>query len=85
MEARVATARDLDAASEVLAGAFEHDPLWSWALPDRDAISVWWRLYLESALRAPEVLTLLERFECAHPHDPPHYSRVDQPGQRSSL
>jgi GNAT superfamily N-acetyltransferase len=116
VKARVATPPDLDAATEVLAGAFEHDPLWSWALHGREAMTTWWRLYLESALRfpcvwvlgdfaavsvwippgeseltqedeaksetlaaelagarAPDVLELLERFERAHPHDPPHY------------
>ena len=116
MEARIATTRDVDAVTEVLAGAFENDPLWSWALPDRDAIAVWWRLFVEEALRfpwvwvlgdfaavsvwippseremteagdaraealvheltgarAPAVLELMERFEAAHPHDPPHY------------
>jgi GNAT superfamily N-acetyltransferase len=116
LTARVATTRDLDGATEVLAGAFEHDPLWSWALPDRDAIAAWWRLYLEEALRFPNVwvldgfvavsvwippgeaelseageeravelvhrlagertaavLELLERFEAAHPHEPPHF------------
>jgi GNAT superfamily N-acetyltransferase len=58
MEARVATAADLDAATEVLAGAFEHDPVWSWALPDHAAIAAWWRLFLESALRFPWVWVL---------------------------
>jgi GNAT superfamily N-acetyltransferase len=116
VQARVATRRDLDAATDVLAGAFEHDPLWSWAFTDRVAMAKWWRLFVEEALRfpwvwvlgdfaavsvwippaeaemteagelraeelihelagvrPPMVLDLLERFEQAHPHDPPHY------------
>lgn len=43
MEARVATERDLDAVTEVLTAAFESDPVWGWAFPDRADLEVWWR------------------------------------------
>jgi diguanylate cyclase (GGDEF)-like protein len=36
---RVATASDLDGVAGTLAAAFEHDPVWSWALPDADALN----------------------------------------------
>jgi GNAT superfamily N-acetyltransferase len=116
MTARVATARDLDGVTATLTAAFEMDPLWSWAFPERDGLAAWWRFYIASALRypwvwiaddyaaasvwippggielideeeasvepmladligprAPEVLTLLERFEDSHPNGRPHY------------
>ncbi|MDX6542147.1 MAG: hypothetical protein QOI71_3757, partial [Gaiellales bacterium] len=34
---------------------FRDDPLWSWAFPDREKLEVWWRLYINSALRYPWV------------------------------
>ena len=116
MDVRVATEGDVDGVAEVLGGAFERDPLWSWVFPDPAAMCRWWRLFVEEALRfpwvwvlgdfaavsvwippgesemteagearaeelvhelagvpAPMVLDLLERFERAHPHEPPHY------------
>src|ERR1700760_3521952 len=33
---RVATVEDMDAVGEVLARAFEYDPLWGWAFEDAD-------------------------------------------------
>jgi GNAT superfamily N-acetyltransferase len=80
MEARVATPRDLDAATEILAGAFEHDPLWSWALPDRDAIGVWWRLFLEEALRFPWVWVLGD-FAAVSVWIPPGESEMTEAGE----
>jgi GNAT superfamily N-acetyltransferase len=116
VDIRVATEGDADAVAEVLAGAFERDPLWSWAFQDRIAMGKWWRLFVDEALRfpwvwvlgdfaavsvwippgesemteageeraeelvhelagvpAPMVFDLLQRFERAHPHEPPHY------------
>ena len=58
MEARVATERDVDGVTEILAGAFEDDPLWSWAFTGRVAMSKWWRLFVEEALRFPWVWVL---------------------------
>jgi GNAT superfamily N-acetyltransferase len=116
MRVRVATVGDLDGVTATLTAAFETDPLWSWAFPERDGLAAWWRFYIASALRypwvwiaddyaaasvwippgeieltdeeeasiepmlvdlvgprAPEVLTLLERFEDSHPNERPHY------------
>jgi GNAT superfamily N-acetyltransferase len=50
VETRIATDTDLDRATEVLTSAFEHDPVWSWAFPEREALAAWWRLYVRSAL-----------------------------------
>jgi GNAT superfamily N-acetyltransferase len=58
MEARVATERDLGAVTEVLTAAFESDPVWGWAFPDRADLEVWWRFYIRSALRFPWVWVL---------------------------
>jgi GNAT superfamily N-acetyltransferase len=52
---RVATTRDLDGLTETLSAAFETDPLWSWAFPERDDLAVWWRFLIGSALRYPWV------------------------------
>jgi hypothetical protein len=52
---RVATYRDLDAVTATLTAAFEADPLWSWAFPERDGLAAWWRLMIRSALRYPWV------------------------------
>lgn len=38
-----------------MTGAFREDPLWSWAFPDPDPMSSWWRFLIESALRYPLV------------------------------
>src|SRR4051812_20414935 len=54
-ELRIATASDLDGLTTTLTAAFEHDPLWSWALPDPKDLAVWWRLFIGSALRYPTV------------------------------
>ena len=53
MRARIATEDDLDGIVETLALAFESDPLWSWAFPDREAQASWWGLLAASALRYP--------------------------------
>jgi GNAT superfamily N-acetyltransferase len=55
VRARVATERDLDGVTATLTAAFEADPLWSWAFPERDGLEAWWRLYVGSALRYPWV------------------------------
>jgi GNAT superfamily N-acetyltransferase len=52
---RVATTWDLDGLTETLSAAFETDPLWSWAFPERDDLAVWWRFLIGSALRYPWV------------------------------
>jgi GNAT superfamily N-acetyltransferase len=52
---RVATASDLDGVAGTLAAAFEQDPVWRWALPDRDALFEWWRFLVAGALRYPHV------------------------------
>jgi ribosomal protein S18 acetylase RimI-like enzyme len=115
-EVRTATEADLDGLTATLTAAFEHDPLWSWAFPDRDDLEAVWRLFVRNALRYPcvrvsgeydavavwippggseltetgeaeferlvrdligpragEVLELVERFDAAHPEEPPHY------------
>jgi GNAT superfamily N-acetyltransferase len=52
---RTATAADLDGLTSTLTAAFATDPLWSWAFPDRQDLSVWWRYCIASALRYPWV------------------------------
>ena len=54
IEARTATASDLDGLTATLTAAFEHDPLWSWAFPDPLDLAVWWRFLVSSALRYPQ-------------------------------
>jgi GNAT superfamily N-acetyltransferase len=51
VEAWIATDADLDAATDVLTWAFEHDPIWGWAFPERADLEVWWRFLIRSALR----------------------------------
>jgi GNAT superfamily N-acetyltransferase len=55
MAARIATERDLDGVTDTLTAAFEDDPLWGWAFPDRADLAVWWRFHVSSALRYPGV------------------------------
>ncbi len=55
MPVRVARASDLPGVSETLGAAFAEDPLWSWALPNVSALTVWWRFLVDSALRYPFV------------------------------
>jgi GNAT superfamily N-acetyltransferase len=55
VEVRIATESDLDGVTETLAAAFASDPLWGWAFPERDALEVWWRFFVSSALRYPWV------------------------------
>lgn len=54
VEARVATADELDTLSETLTLAFREDPVWSWGFSVResglDGMRSAWRLYLRSAL-----------------------------------
>lgn len=54
-EPRTATAADLDGVTATLTAAFATDPLWSWAFPDPEDLSVWWRYCIASALRYPWV------------------------------
>jgi len=56
MKVRTATADDLQAISVTLAGAFERDPVWSWAFPHRDQLEVWWRFWVAAAIPQGEVL-----------------------------
>jgi ketosteroid isomerase-like protein/GNAT superfamily N-acetyltransferase len=58
LNVRAATWDDLDGITATLAAAFEHDPLWSWVFPEPEDLAVWWRFYLESALRYPSVRIL---------------------------
>lgn len=55
MEVRVATRDDLEGVTETLTAAFESDPLWSWAFPERAGLEAWWRFLIASALRYPWV------------------------------
>lgn len=58
MEARVATERDLESATELLTAAFASDPVWGWAFPERADLKRWWRFNIRSALRFPWVWVL---------------------------
>jgi GNAT superfamily N-acetyltransferase len=58
MSARVATANDLDGLTETLSAAFAEDPLWNWALPEREKLAAFWRFLIASALRYPCTWTL---------------------------
>lgn len=53
METRIASNTDLDGIVATLSGAFEGDPLWGWAFPERRGMEAWWRLFAGSALRYP--------------------------------
>jgi GNAT superfamily N-acetyltransferase len=54
MPIRVATDADLDGLTATLTAAFQTDPLWgSWAFPNPDDLTAWWRLHIGSALRYP--------------------------------
>jgi GNAT superfamily N-acetyltransferase len=55
MQVRVAAEHDLDGVTATLTAAFEADPLWGWAFPERDGLEAWWRLCIGSALRYPWV------------------------------
>lgn len=50
---RVATESDLDGIAATLTSAFENDPLWGWAFPDRSGLEAWWQFFAGSALRYP--------------------------------
>jgi GNAT superfamily N-acetyltransferase len=54
-EIRVAGEEDLGRLTALLTDAFESDPLWSWAFPNRDPLAAWWRFLIGSALRYPWV------------------------------
>ncbi len=53
MDVRFATGSDLDGIAETLASAFESDPLWGWAFPERSDLQAWWKFFAGSALRYP--------------------------------
>jgi GNAT superfamily N-acetyltransferase len=55
LKIRAASDADVDGVTAVLTSAFEHDPLWRWALPDMESLEAWWRFYVESAVRYPLV------------------------------
>jgi hypothetical protein len=52
---RVATAEDASRVAEVMAAAFQDDPVWGWAFPDprlRPAqLTVWWRFLTDAVMR----------------------------------
>ncbi len=48
--ARVVTGSELPRVAETLGAAFAGDPLWSWAFPDQDTLTVWWRFLIAGAL-----------------------------------
>jgi GNAT superfamily N-acetyltransferase len=50
VDVRIATESDLGAATDVLTSAFESDPLWGWAFPERAHLEAWWRFLIRSAL-----------------------------------
>jgi len=54
LEVRVATPQDLDGITATLTGAFEADPLWSWAFP-HEGLAELWRMLVASAFRYPWV------------------------------
>jgi GNAT superfamily N-acetyltransferase len=53
MNFRIATEEDLDGVTATLTSAFESDPLWGWAFPERRGLEAWWRLFATGALRYP--------------------------------
>jgi ribosomal protein S18 acetylase RimI-like enzyme len=53
VNARVATAADLEGLTTTLTAAFEDDPLWTWVFRDPTHLAVFWRFYIGSALRYP--------------------------------
>ncbi|MBK5231631.1 MAG: GNAT family N-acetyltransferase [Thermoleophilia bacterium] len=53
MRVRIATTDDLEGIAETLTSAFEADPLWGWAFPERAGLHAWWRFFAGSALRYP--------------------------------
>jgi GNAT superfamily N-acetyltransferase len=59
VEVRLAAERDLDGVAATLTAAFEADPLWSWAFPQR-GLDVLWRLLVSSAMRYSLVWTVDE-------------------------
>jgi GNAT superfamily N-acetyltransferase len=64
MEIRPVTEDDISTVAVMLAGAFYHDPVWSWAFPDPELRLrqnfVWWALNLAIALRSRWVWTIDE-------------------------
>lgn len=70
MRIRTARHEDLDGLTRVLAEAFEGDPLWRWAFPEKQALERWWRFYLASALRYPHV-SIADDFAAASVWIPP--------------
>jgi GNAT superfamily N-acetyltransferase len=58
LSARVATPADLDGLTDTLTAAFAADPLWNWALPEREKLAAFWRFLIASALRYPCTWTL---------------------------
>lgn len=75
MEARVATERDLEGVIDTLTAAFEADPLWSWAFPDREALAAWWGFMVRSAMRH-RCIWLVGDCAAASVWIPPHGSEL---------
>jgi GNAT superfamily N-acetyltransferase len=81
VKARVAEQGDLDAVVSILTGAFESDPLWSWAFPERPPLEAFWRLCVGSALRYPWVW-VADDFAAASVWIPPGGTELtDEAGQ----
>jgi GNAT superfamily N-acetyltransferase len=69
LEIRTAGRDDLECLTSLLAEAFHADPLWRWAFPD-EGLTEWWRFYIASALRYPNV-SIADDFAAASIWIPP--------------
>jgi ribosomal protein S18 acetylase RimI-like enzyme len=70
MEARSASLAELPALTETISLAFNDDPTWSWAIPDRQKRPAFWSFMIQGALRYPWVLCT-ERYEAVAVWIPP--------------
>ena len=71
VDARIAADDDLGAVTELLTGAFEADPVWGWAMPDRAALETWWRFIIRSSLRRHDWVWVLGDFAAVAMWIPP--------------
>jgi hypothetical protein len=73
-QVHVARPSDAQAITETISFAFHEDPTWGWAFPDAERrqkqYAVWWRLFVDGAMRYPWVLAT-ERCEVASIWIPP--------------